>query len=201
MLETTLYPPLVIIVSFGVYGLVHSLLAQPAAKDLAASLLGERAPRYYRLAYTIFASITFIPVLALPALLPDQPWYRVPTPWHYLFWAGQALSIGLLIYSLLQTGVFQFVGLPQAIGVETNDELNIGGLYRWMRHPLYTFTLTFLWLSTSMTRNMASFYLTVSLYSIIGAWFEERKLVAQFGEAYQHYQQRTPMLIPGWPKK
>jgi protein-S-isoprenylcysteine O-methyltransferase Ste14 len=32
---------------------------------------------------------------------------------------------------------------------------------------------------------------------IIGAYFEERKLLGEFGEAYQLYQRRTPMFFPG----
>jgi protein-S-isoprenylcysteine O-methyltransferase Ste14 len=31
---------------------------------------------------------------------------------------------------------------------------------------------------------------------VIGALLEERKLVEQFGAAYEDYRRRTPMLIP-----
>jgi len=32
---------------------------------------------------------------------------------------------------------------------------------------------------------------------LIGAYFEERKLLREFGEAYAIYKNTTPMLIPG----
>jgi protein-S-isoprenylcysteine O-methyltransferase Ste14 len=38
--------------------------------------------------------------------------------------------------------------------------------------------------------------LVITLYTIWGARLEEKKLVARFGEKYQAYKQRVPMLIP-----
>jgi protein-S-isoprenylcysteine O-methyltransferase Ste14 len=54
-----------------------------------------------------------------------------------------------------------------------------------------------LWLSPSVSQNSFALYLGVTLYFIIGAYFEERKLLRDFGEAYAEYKRRTPMLIPG----
>jgi methanethiol S-methyltransferase len=41
-----------------------------------------------------------------------------------------------------------------------------------------------------------AFNLGLTAYLFIGAYFEERKLVREFGEAYRGYQQRTPMFFP-----
>jgi hypothetical protein len=40
-------------------------------------------------------------------------------------------------------------------------------------------------------------YLGATIYILIGAYFEEKKLVGEFGDAYTDYKRRTPMLIPG----
>jgi protein-S-isoprenylcysteine O-methyltransferase Ste14 len=37
-----------------------------------------------------------------------------------------------------------------------------------------------------------------SVYIIVGAWFEERKLLRDFGSAYAEYKSKTPMLIPNF---
>jgi protein-S-isoprenylcysteine O-methyltransferase Ste14 len=37
----------------------------------------------------------------------------------------------------------------------------------------------------------------ITLYILIGARLEERKLLSQFGEDYRAYQQKVPMFIPG----
>jgi protein-S-isoprenylcysteine O-methyltransferase Ste14 len=39
--------------------------------------------------------------------------------------------------------------------------------------------------------------IVLTIYLVVGAYYEERKLVREFGEAYTSYQQKTPMLIPG----
>ena len=48
-----------------------------------------------------------------------------------------------------------------------------------------------------MSQNSLGFYLGVTLYVFIGAYFEERKLLRDFGEAYADYKRRTSFLIPG----
>jgi len=36
----------------------------------------------------------------------------------------------------------------------------------------------------------------MTVYILIGIWFEERDLVANFSDQYRNYQRQTPMLIP-----
>jgi protein-S-isoprenylcysteine O-methyltransferase Ste14 len=36
----------------------------------------------------------------------------------------------------------------------------------------------------------------LSVYIIIGCILEERKLLAEFGDAYRQYQRQVPMLVP-----
>jgi protein-S-isoprenylcysteine O-methyltransferase Ste14 len=36
----------------------------------------------------------------------------------------------------------------------------------------------------------------MTIYILIGLYFEERDLVRHFGDAYREYQRTTPMLIP-----
>jgi len=38
--------------------------------------------------------------------------------------------------------------------------------------------------------------LSFTVYLIIGAFFEERKLDREFGQAYRDYKNSTPMFIP-----
>ena len=47
-----------------------------------------------------------------------------------------------------------------------------------------------------MTINTFTMAMGATLYILIGAYFEEKKLVREFGTAYQEYKSRTPMLIP-----
>jgi protein-S-isoprenylcysteine O-methyltransferase Ste14 len=180
------------------WGGLHSWLASLQAKDLARRRLGERFMRFYRLAYNLFAGLSFLPVLVLAALIPDRPLYLVPLPWAGLMVFGQALAVVALIIGFLQSDPAEFLGLrPAASPLSARGgELIVSGLYRYVRHPLYTAGLAFLWLMPLMTVNLLALNLSLTLYIIVGALFEERKLVREFGEQYRRYQAVTPMLIP-----
>ncbi|NUM45375.1 MAG: isoprenylcysteine carboxylmethyltransferase family protein [Anaerolineales bacterium] len=192
--------PLYILFAVFVYGLLHSILAALKTKALARQWLGNHTDRWYRLFFNLFGFFSFLPVLALPPLLPDSVLYRMPAPWLYLALAGQAGAVVMLTVGILQTDTLAFIGLRQLVTIPQalkEEKLVITGLYRWVRHPLYTAGLLFIWLTPVMTVNWLALYVGVTLYTIVGAIYEERKLVKVFGVAYEDYRKRTPMLIPG----
>ncbi len=193
-----------ILLATALYGLIHSLLAANSAKAWAEKGLGEDTThRYYRLFFVFMAIVTFLPVLLLAALLPDAVLYTIPAPWVYLTAALQGLAgLGILV-GVLQTGALNFLGIRQWLVNDSThsqprpEKLVVDGFYQWVRHPLYTFSLIFLWLAPRMSWNLLALNLGLSAYMLIGSVFEERKLVEQFGKAYEEYRRRTPMIVPG----
>jgi protein-S-isoprenylcysteine O-methyltransferase Ste14 len=158
---------------------------------------GSIASRWYRFAYNVFAGVTLLPVLATPAMLPDQRLYTISPPWIAFSIAGQILAVVGLAAGLLQTGIWSFLGLRQIVANQTEPpELFVRGLYRYVRHPLYTAGLVFIWLTPVMTLNLLALNVGLSAYIIMGAKFEERKLRREFGQAYAEYQAKVPMLLP-----
>jgi len=51
-------------------------------------------------------------------------------------------------------------------------------------------------LTPIMTSSLLVLNIGLTIYLVVGALYEERKLVREFGETYIDYQQRTPMIIP-----
>ncbi len=179
------------------WGLVHSLLASLKAKSLAHRLLGSVSDRLYRLGYNLFAGASLLPTAWLLFSLPDRLLYVIPPPWIILSVAGQFLAVALLAIGVLQTGALSFLGLAQLISTEQqSSKLVVAGLYRHVRHPLYVAGLVFIWLLPRMTVNWLAVIASASVYILLGAWFEERKLRREFGEAYLSYAAETPMFIP-----
>lgn len=179
------------------WGIVHSLLASMGFKAACQRLFGDKAMRGYRLFYNLFALLSFLPILYLMVVLPDRPLYQVSSPYSYWMRAGQLASLVLLFVAVFQTDLFSFVGLRQLFEEEKSGPLITHGLYRYVRHPLYTFSLAILWLSPGVTLNSFVFYFALTLYVLVGIFFEERKLLRVFGEEYAKYRAVTPMLIPG----
>jgi protein-S-isoprenylcysteine O-methyltransferase Ste14 len=181
-----------------IWGVIHSLTASLGAKESVRRTLGDTGTRYYRLAYNIFSVISFAPILWLMFILPDRVLYRIAAPWIYFSLAGQIAAVVLLAIGVLQTDPLAFVGLRQLFeGEKRSSRLVTRGLYRWVRHPLYTAGLLFIWLTPSMSRNSLTVMIAATVYIIVGASYEERKLEREFGAAYAEYKATTPMLIPG----
>jgi protein-S-isoprenylcysteine O-methyltransferase Ste14 len=181
------------------YGLLHTLLASKKAKTLANNWFGSKTEQWYRLAYNLLAVVTLLPILLLPIILPDKEIYRIRFPWIILTIAVQLSAVIFLFLGIKQTGITSFIGLRQLLLPEdiSPPRLVTDGLYRYVRHPLYTAGLVFIWLIPAMTWNLLALIIGLSAYTIIGAYFEERKLLLEFGDAYAEYRRKTPMLVPG----
>lgn len=190
--------PLLIIIAVATYAAVHSLLASLGVKEWARQRFGSTADRWYRLAYNLFAVISFLPILVLLYLLPDQLIYQIPPPWIFLIILGQLAGAIIIVVGILQTGLWSFIGITQIIepGNGTSTVMITSGLYRWVRHPLYTGGLLMIWLMPKMTVNLLTIFIILTIYLIVGAKLEEKRLLYDFGDEYREYQQRVPMLLP-----
>ena len=186
-----------LILSIIAWGFLHLFTASLAFKNLFQRALGLGFSKFYRLLYDLFSVISITPILYLMIILPDANLYRIPSPWSYVMLIGQGISALLLLVSLLQTDVLAFAGLRQLMEADKSGKLVVNGMYRFVRHPLYAFGLLILWLSPVVSRNSFVVYLGFTLYILVGIFFEERKLLREFGQAYAEYKSATPMLIPG----
>jgi protein-S-isoprenylcysteine O-methyltransferase Ste14 len=181
------------------WGAAHSLLASHAAKDLLRRFSGPVAfNRLYRFSYNFFSLASLFPIAAMLATFPDRPLYSIPSPWVYITSVTQGLALMMLIATIMQTGPLEFLGLAQLteIGESKPPVLVTDGWYAYLRHPLYFALLLLFWLIPEMTINRLAVIATLTIYLVIGAYFEERKLLKDFGEAYIEYRSRTPMLLP-----
>jgi methanethiol S-methyltransferase len=189
---------IVLIAASAIWGMVHSILASHWIKDGLRHSLGTGFMRWYRFLYNGFSAVTFLPLIVMAQLLPDQALYSIPAPWLYLALLVQFAAVVTLLVGLLQTDVWGFIGLRQLVsGEQAIGSLVTSGLYRLVRHPLYTSGLVILWLAPQMTLNRLVLIISLTIYIVIGAIFEERKLLREFGSVYAEYSARTPMFIPG----
>ncbi len=189
--------------AFALWGGLHSGLASLAWKAWLKKQLGDRRiARYYRLVYNLFAIVSFLPLLWLVATLPDRLLYRLAWPWVGVALLLQAGGLLLIAAATRQTDAWAFVGLRQLWqGTEPAETLTTAGPYRWVRHPIYTGTLLLLWAMPVQTRNQLIFNALATVYIVVGAWYEERKLLQLFGEPYRRYRSQTPMLLPRFWRK
>ena len=185
--------------SFILWALVHSLLADHRIKARFRAHFGDRAYRGYRLAYNLFACLSFAGVLAIYWHTPDHILWTTPRPWHWVLRGGQLAGLIGLIVAVFHTDVGAYAGLAQlhpAWTPEHREPMRIAGLYCLVRHPIYFFSLPLIWLNPTLTRNNLILAALFTLYFYLGAKHEETGLRQEFGPAYDTYRQHVPMLIP-----
>ena len=188
-----------VLLSLALYGALHSLLASRRFKAWLEQRFGPGSMRWHRLVFSILGGLTFLPSLALVVLLPDRVIYSIPYPVSSWFRLVQVIGLVGLAFGVLQTGVLNFLGLDRAVNpawMQHPPRLVTSGLYRLVRHPLYTCTMLLLWANPTLSWNRLAFNLGVSAYFVIGSIFEEQKLLEDFGEAYEDYKRRTPSFLP-----
>ncbi len=74
--------------------------------------------------------------------------------------------------------------------------LTVKGPYRWVRHPFYFLAIVLIWASTVVSTDRLLLNVLFTIWIVLGARWEERDLVAAFGDAYRLHQRQVPMLIP-----
>jgi protein-S-isoprenylcysteine O-methyltransferase Ste14 len=190
-----------------VFAVVHSITADKRFKQLVINRIGAR--RYeglYRLFYNILSFLMLAPVF-LYMLSIGTPLYSIPQPIATIFRIMQLVGVVGLGVSLVQIDLWRFVGLRQFMALVkgeplplADEALQTGGLYGWMRHPLYFFSLLALWFTPNMTNTGLIFNVAATLYFIFGSLIEEQRMVGYYGEMYQKYQQNVAWMIPHPPK-
>ncbi len=187
---------LAIILALALWGVVHSWLASLEAKAAFRRRFDQQASSAYRFLYNVFSVVTFVPILLLVGVLPDRILYLVRPPAEYVMLLGQLMAAIGLLAAIRQTDALGLLGLKQLMGRQESSALVTGGLYRYMRHPMYFFALLIIWLTPVMTVNVLAACIGLTVYVLAGAHFEERKLSRVFGRAYDEYKSRTPMIVP-----
>ena len=189
---------LLIIIATLVYAGIHSLLASLGFKSWARLRFGSWVEQWYRLIYNVFAALSALPIIILLYLLPDRTLYQIPFPWLILTVLGQLTGIVIIIVGILQTDAWHFIGLRQIIQTRKAPKSTMIsiGLYSRIRHPLYAGGLLLIWFVPTMTLNLLILFIPLTIYLLIGAKLEEKRLLHEFGDEYREYQARVPMMLP-----
>ena len=180
------------------FAIQHSVMARRGFKRLWTRLVSWEIERS---TFVLFASL-------LLALLCWQ-WRPLPRPvWSVddplaanalvaVSWAGW----GMLLISTFLISHFHLFGLVQGFSGFLRRPVPESAFvtplfYRWLRHPIYAGFLLAFWAAPHMSLGHLFFAIATTGYILIGIWFEERDLIAQFGARYQQYRANVGMLVP-----
>lgn len=177
------------------FGAHHSLAARSGFKMWLAKFIPAAIERS---SYILVSGLFMVGICYFWQPLAGQVWQF--ENWMVLAALKTISVLGLLVIVVASFEIdhLQLMGLRQSFGKERKNDgiLRERFLYKIVRHPIQTGVLMCIWSTgqMSMTQCMLSFCLSV--YILIGLSFEERSLVAHFGEQYLDYKKRVPRLIP-----
>jgi methanethiol S-methyltransferase len=190
----------VLISLWGAWCFLHSFMITLTVTGFVQERF-EKAYPYYRIFYNVMALVTLTPVLVYSFSIKGPAVFR----WEGPFRIVQGLLVGsaflLFIGGAKRYDLAQFLGIRQVLenstcSVLTDDcHLDTRGILGMVRHPWYAGGILIVWArNLDMAAILTSLVITV--YFLIGAFLEEKKMLAEFGEEYIGYQQRVSMLFP-----
>jgi len=187
------------LLSFSLFAAHHSAFARPRLKQWIQRIAPSELERSL---YTWIASLLFILVCAWWAPLPGVL-YTLTGGWAALAYAIQVVAIDLTIQSSAALGMLDLAGVTPLRRARSGERpahvpLETGGLYAFVRHPLYFAWALFVFATPDMTATRALFAVVSTSYLAIAIPWEERSLIATFGSEYEDYQRRVRWrMIPG----
>lgn len=190
---------LVNVLLLAVFAVQHSVMARPAFKRMWTRIV---PPAMERSTYVLAATLAL-------ALMFWQ-WRPIASP---VIWSVEdplaviaiymvfGLGFSIVLISTFLINHFELFGLAQVWAEMRGRTLpapvfRTPLLYRHVRHPLYLGFIIFAWATPTMTAGHLLYAVMTTGYIFVGIWFEERDLVAQFGDTYRRYRERVGMLIP-----
>jgi methanethiol S-methyltransferase len=185
------------------FAVQHSVMARPAFKRWCARFVPQPIERS-----------TYVLATAVVLALLLWQWRPVAQPmiWSVehpaavialqaVFWLGWAI----LLISTFLLNHFELFGLRQVFARLLGRSIpaphfSTPLFYRHVRHPIYLGLVLAFWSTPQMSTGHLLFAIGNTCYILIGIYFEERDLIAQFGERYLRYREQVSMLLP-WPRK
>ena len=179
---------------------LHSALISTTVTDFAKKNLGGGF-RFYRLFYNVVSLVTLIPLVYYSHMLHESPVFRWEGPLGIVQVFLLAVSVSLFVAGGRHYSWARFWGISQikaggaGSSLDDSSTFVVSGIHQIIRHPWYLGGILIVW-AQDLSASTILINMVISVYFMIGAVLEERKLVIEFGEKYREYQRTVSMLFP-----
>lgn len=182
------------------FGLQHSVMARKGFKAAWTRLVPEAAERSV---YVLLASLMLIAMFVFWRPLPGPVWTVENEAGEMALWAIFGLGWLIVLVSTFLLNHFELFGLQQVWNrlrgkTPVAPVFRTPLFYKHVRHPLYSGFILAFWATPKMTIGHLLLATGMTAYILVAIAYEEKDLIALFGDQYRAYKTRAGMLIPKW---
>ncbi|NVJ99385.1 MAG: isoprenylcysteine carboxylmethyltransferase family protein [Alphaproteobacteria bacterium] len=178
------------------FGLQHTVMARQSFKSHLTRLLPPKAERS---TYVLMTAVVILAMVQYWQPMTSVIWQAegetartVITAAYYFGWAFCLAATYMLNH-------YHLFGLQQSFGKDdsaTEKQLVTPMFYKLVRHPIQTGILIAMVATPDMTMGRAVLAGGMIIYILVGLYYEERDLIAEFGDTYRDYKARVGGLLP-----
>ncbi|MEP6682607.1 MAG: isoprenylcysteine carboxylmethyltransferase family protein [Parafilimonas sp.] len=191
---------IILIILWLQFSIFHSFFASEKYKSFMQKFMKEKY-KYHRILYSIFAFLNLSVIIIYQFSINNVLLWKVPFIEIVITDTCIIIASFTMVYFAVKF-FFYLSGADIFLQTKKTQTLIISNLYKFVRHPLYTATLLLVW-SIFFRLPYVSMLISsacITIYTITGIYFEEKKLIKDFGDSYIQYRKKTPMLIPNFSK-
>lgn len=180
------------------FGLQHTIMARSAFKAYWIKIVPIAAERS---TYVLLSGLILMMICVYWQPIDGYLWQVKNEIAQVLLIAGYAIGWLISGVATFLINHFELFGLQQVYfhlmeKKEPTPQFAERLFYKIVRHPIQLGIMVGLWCTPAMSMSHLMLSVTMSIYIIIGLYFEERDLVATLGQDYKDYQGRVRMLAP-----
>jgi len=179
---------LILVAGWIVYFGLHSLLATNIVKS-------KFKARTFRLFYVLFATAGLLGLLFYNGSIHSLKFFVSEGPVRYVSLVLTTFGVMTIQSSFRQFNFKGFLGFS-----DEKKELKTDGVLKYVRHPIQAgivlITIGFFFFIPNLPTLLSC--VCILIYIPIGLYFEEKKLVAYYGDQYIEYRKKVPAIMPSF---
>jgi len=188
-----------------IFFLQHSIMVRRPVRARLSAVIPER----YDGAFYAITSGLALAFFVVMYQREGPPLYVLHGLAHIMVTAASLFALAVFVWAIQALDTFDPFGLRPVRshlrgGMTTVNQATqlaaeafvVSGPFRWVRHPIYSAIVVFLWAAPQMNASRLELAVLWTAYIFTGAVLEERDLAAKFGAPYRRYCNDVPMLIP-----
>lgn len=191
------FPWLINLALILLFGVQHSVMARPGFKAVLIKILPaswERSTYGLATGIVLLVLVEYWQPMSGYLWSAESPVLRAAlTTLYYLGW-------GITVIATFMLNHFHLFGLQQTFRSGDPDagskEFKTPFFYKLVRHPIQTGVVIAMVATPDMSVSRAVLAAGMLVYVAVGLYFEERDLIAEFGDTYRDYKRRVPAVLP-----